>query len=102
VSDTIIDIIYGDAIRTSEERDKLVRANKEAVGISARAVTSFWAVDFLPFREWQYTALELRVMGCAPVRHLPWTAARRFASKCLVYTNYVRYEPWKSVLEDQV
>ena len=41
-------------------------------------------------------------MGYALVRHIPWTAARRLAAKCLKHTNYMRYEPWKAVLEDLV
>jgi hypothetical protein len=51
MSDILIDITYGDAIKTPEERDKLVEANKEAVGLTAGAFTSLWAVDLLPFRE---------------------------------------------------
>ena len=102
MSKTIIDIIYGDAVRTSDERDKLVKANKESVSMTAAAFTAFWTVNYLPFRECLHTAWELRIMGYAPVRHIPWTAARRLAAECQEHTSYVRYEPWKAVLEDLV
>jgi hypothetical protein len=51
ISDIIIDITYGDALKTSTERDRLVEANKEAIDATSRAFTTFWAVDYLPFRE---------------------------------------------------
>ena len=56
MSNTIIDIIYGDAVRTSDERDKLVKANKESVSMTAAAFTAFWTVNYLPFRECLHTA----------------------------------------------
>jgi hypothetical protein len=40
--------------------------------------------------------------GSAPVRYIPGTPARRFAAECYKHSSYVRFEPWKAVLDDLV
>ena len=70
--------------------------------MTAAAFTTFWTVNYLPFRECLHSAWESRITGYAPVRHVPWTAAQRLAEECLEHTSYVRYEPWKAILEDLV
>lgn len=95
---------YGDKI-FKEHGQKLLEMNREAMDIVVFAGGRFWLVDLIPLRMHSTPFTTLRISLQSLVQYIPsWfpgATFQRIAERSRAVSDYIRYEPWRLVL-DQV
>ena len=93
---------YGDEI-FKEHGQKLLEMNREAVDIVAFAGSKFWLVDLIPPRMHSAPCTPLQISLQFSVQYIPsWfpgATFQRIAERSRALSDYIRYEPWRLVLD---
>lgn len=93
---------YGDEI-FKEHGHKILEMNREGVDIAGFAGSRFWLVDLIPPRMYSTLSTMLRISLQFLVQYIPaWfpgATFQRIAERSRVVSDYIRYEPWKLVLD---
>ena len=93
---------YGDEI-FKEHGQKLLEMNREAIDLGSFAMSRFWLVDLIPPRMQPTPSTMIRPSLQISVQHIPsWfpgATFQRIAARSRVVSDYLRYEPWRLVLD---